>query len=83
MPERTPKKNFALNFIQIAWVSELIVVLIYTMVIMPILPLERIELWLRFLPLFSTLIAAQGIAASGGPLLADRLKQKKESENEG
>ena len=76
------KKNFPLIFIQIAWVSELIAVLLYTMVIIPCLQLDKIELWLKFIPLFGTLIGAQGIAASGGPLLADRLKQQKENKSE-
>jgi hypothetical protein len=71
------KKNFTLKFIQIAWVAELITILLYTMIALPLLGPELLNIWLQFLPLFGTLIGAQGIAATGGPLMADHIHRNR------
>lgn len=76
------KKNFALKFIQIAWVAELIAIQLYTMFAVPLMPIDRIELWLRFLPIFGVLIAAQGTAAGAGPLMSDRINRNNGGKNE-
>jgi hypothetical protein len=67
-------KKFTLQFIQIAWVAEVIAVLIYTMIAIIVLNSEQINLWLQFIPIFGILIGAQGTAAGAGPLMADKLK---------
>jgi hypothetical protein len=64
-------KKFTLKFIQVAWVAELIGILLYTMIAMPLMGMERINLWLQFLPIFGALIGAQGLAAGAGPLVSD------------
>jgi hypothetical protein len=73
-------KHFTLRFIQIAWVAEVIAVLVYTMSSIVYLSPERINLWLQFIPIFGILIGAQGTAAGAGPLMADRIKAKAEQE---
>jgi hypothetical protein len=67
-------KKFTLRFIQIAWVAEVIAVLLYTMFAVAFISLDRISLWLQFIPAFGLLIGAQGTAAGAGPLMADKLK---------
>ena len=68
-------KKFALKFVQIAWVSEVIALVLYSMTAVPLLPLDRAELWLRLLPVIGGLIGAQGGAAFAGPLLSDRINK--------
>ena len=68
-------KKFTLKFLQVAWVAETIAVLVFTMLAAVFLPVERITLWLQFIPVFGLLIGAQGTAAGAGPLMADKLKQ--------
>ena len=67
-------KKFSLKFIQVAWVAETIIVLLFTMLCVLFLGIERLNIWLQFLPLITGLIAAQGTAASIGPLVADKIK---------
>jgi hypothetical protein len=67
--------NFALKFIQIAWVMETVLVLFYTVLIIFLVESEKISLWLQFIPNFTLLIGAQGAAAGGGPLMADWIKR--------
>ena len=76
--KRTAVKRTPLKIIQIAWVAETVVILIFTMVIVIVLTAEKINLWLQFIPIFAILIGAQGTAASGGPLLSDMIKKSKE-----
>lgn len=71
-------KHFSLRFIQIAWVTETIVVLIFSMIAIILFPLDRINMWMQFLPLMSGLIAAQGTAAGIGPLVADKIRKEQE-----
>ena len=68
------KKNFTLKYIQLAWVTEIIIVLIYSMFIVPYMGLEKARLWMEHLPHITALIGAQGAAASIGPLVADKIK---------
>jgi hypothetical protein len=68
-------KDFTLSFIQIAWVGETILILLFTMFAIVFLDSEKLNLWLQFLPLFTILIGAQGAAAGGGPLMADWIKR--------
>jgi hypothetical protein len=74
-------KNFTLRLIQIAWVAETIIILIFTMAAIVKLKAEQVNLWLQFIPTFTILIGAQGAAAGGGPLMADWIKtaEKKRS----
>jgi hypothetical protein len=67
-------KNFTLQLIQIAWVAETVIILLFTMAAIVILSAEQINLWLQFIPTFTILIGAQGAAAGGGPLMADLIK---------
>jgi hypothetical protein len=76
------KKKFTLIFIQVAWVAELIAIMLYTMFAVPFMPIDRIELWLKFLPIFGLLIGAQGTAAGAGPLMADHIHKRRGGENE-
>ena len=71
-------KKFTLKFIQVAWVAQAIVILVFTMAVLIFMPPERtdrINLWLQFIPAFAGLIAAQGAAAGAGPLLADQINK--------
>ena len=70
-------KKFTLKYIQIAWVTETIVLLIYTMFAAVLLPAERVNLWLQFIPPLTALIVAQGTAAGVGPLMADKIRKGK------
>ena len=70
-------KKFPLKFIQIVWVAETIVILVFTMAVLIFMPLEQVNLWLQFIPAFVGLIGAQGAAAGGGPLLADLINKNK------
>jgi hypothetical protein len=67
-------KKFTLRFIQIAWVAEVIAILVYTMLAVVFLTTAQVNLWLQFIPIFGLLIGAQGTAAGAGPLMADKLK---------
>ena len=71
-------RKFSLRFIQIAWVAETIAVLAYTMITIPLLSTERLNLWLQFIPVFAILIGAQGTAAGAGPLLSDQINRHRE-----
>ena len=71
-------KHFTLRFIQIAWVVETIALIVFTMVIMSSMEIDRINLWLNSLGTFALLIGGQGGAAFGGPLIADTIQNKKE-----
>ncbi|MDR0456874.1 MAG: hypothetical protein LBH20_09370 [Treponema sp.] len=73
-------KHFTLQFIQIAWVAEIIAILVYTMFAIAFFESGQINLWLQFIPIFGLLIAAQGTAAGAGPLAADSIKAKAEKE---
>ena len=70
-------KKFALKFIQVAWVAQAIVILVFTMAVLIFMPAERVSLWLQFIPAFAGLIAAQGTAAGAGPLLSDQINKNK------
>jgi hypothetical protein len=74
------KKHFALRFIQLAWVAEVLAVLVYTMLIIPFLSAERIGLWISMLPHILGIIASQGAAAGVGPLAADYIKTRRNHE---
>jgi len=71
-------KKFTLKFIQIAWVSQTIVILAFSLVCLVFLPPDRLNFLLQLFPLFTALIAAQGTAASIGPLVADKIKNGRE-----
>lgn len=72
-------RNFTLRFIQIAWVAETIVLLFFTILAIVLLPVEKVSLWLQFIPLFTALIVAQGTAAGVGPLMSDHINKIKET----
>jgi hypothetical protein len=72
------KKHFALRFIQTAWVIEVIALIVYTMLVTPLLTLDRLVVWNSTLMVWVTLIGSQGAAAGLGPLAADFIKQKGE-----
>jgi hypothetical protein len=75
-PERkAKKKGFTLFLIQTAWVAEVAAVVLYTMIAVPLLENERVNLWLTALPVLTAIIGGQGAAASVGPLLADKFKR--------
>ena len=67
-----------LKFIQFAWVSEVALIILYTMLIVPFLSSDHVELWHSILPTLERLIAAQGLAAGAGPLLSDQIHKTKE-----
>jgi hypothetical protein len=71
------KKHFALRFIQTAWVIEVIVLILYTMLVTPLLNLERLTAWNSTLMAWVTLIGSQGAAAGLGPLASDFIKHKR------
>jgi hypothetical protein len=71
------KKAWTLRFIQTAWVAEIAILILYTIVIVLFLDPERVDLWFKALPTLGTLIGGQGAAASLGPLAADHLKTRK------
>jgi hypothetical protein len=71
------KKHIALRFIQIAWVTEVIALLLYTMLITPFFELERLTAWNSTLMAWVTLIGSQGAAAGLGPLASDFIKHQK------
>ena len=59
-----------LEFIKIAWVVEVAVLILYGLFVLPWLK-EYSATFLDLLPLYASLIAAQGLIAAGAP----RLKQ--------
>jgi hypothetical protein len=71
-------KKWTLKLIQTAWVAEVGIVLIYTMIILPLAAPERTALWLSALPSLLSIIGSQGVAAGVGPLVSDAIKTKKE-----
>jgi hypothetical protein len=77
------RKNLPLRFIQIAWVLEVIALLSYTMLILPLLSTERIGLWVSMLPHILGIIGSQGAAAGLGPLIADYIKTRNQEDHHG
>jgi hypothetical protein len=70
------KKAWTLRFIQAAWVVEVGVLVLYTLGIVACLDTERVNLWLKALPVLGGLIGTQGAAAGIGPLVADHIKTR-------
>ena len=64
-------------FIQYAWVAEVIGVILFTFLAYFLTPVEKFTLWIQILPLLGGLIAAQGGAASIGPLVRKNIEAKK------
>jgi uncharacterized membrane protein len=77
------KKHFALRFIQTAWVLEVIVLIIYTMLVTPLLAIEQLTAWNSTLMAWVTLIGSQGAAAGFGPLASDFIKHNTRGEAHG
>jgi len=69
------KKGFSLWLLQVAWVLEVAIVILYTFVGTIAFPTDRLTSWLSAMPLITALIATQGVIAGSGPLLADLIKQ--------
>ena len=73
----------AKELIQKAWVLEVGLLILYGLVVLPWMSPERIELFISLLPIYASLIAAQGIIAGAGPrikTLQENQKLKIESE---
>jgi len=73
----------AKELIQKAWVIEVAVLILYGLVILPWMAPAKIELFIELLPMYASLIAAQGIIAGAGPrikTLQENQKRKIESE---
>jgi len=74
----------AKDLIQKAWVIEVGLLILYGLIIIPWLPADRIELFLRLLPTYGLLISGQGLIAAGGPRLkAFQENQRAKIETEG
>ena len=58
----TPKQ-----LIQRAWVIEVAVVIVVSIAVAILAPADRIEAWVRMMPLLTALIGGQGIIAAAGP----------------
>jgi Na+/glutamate symporter len=74
------RKSPALTFIQLAWVIEVIAVILYTMVSLLLLTTERVSLWMGMLPSIIAIIGSQGAAAGAGPLISDYIKSRTHQE---
>lgn len=61
-------------FIQYAWVGEVIGVIVFTFIAYYTSSIDRFIQWIQILPLISALIAAQGGAASIGPLIRKKIE---------
>jgi hypothetical protein len=70
------QKSAALNFIQHVWVIEGMVVLLYTMIIVPFVSSDRLEEWLKLLPFLLAIIGGKGTIAAVCPLVSDHIKSK-------
>jgi hypothetical protein len=75
------KKNFALRFIQIAWVIETMALIIYSMVAVICFTPERNDSWRQLVQPLAGLIAAQGAAAGLGPLASDKINRPPEGKS--
>lgn len=67
------------RLIQMAWVVEVAILILYGLIGIPFLPIERLEFFIRMLPLFTALIGGQGVIAFAGP----EVKRYIESRNMG
>jgi hypothetical protein len=76
-------KKFNLKFIQIAWVVEVAVVILFSGICLLVLDTDRLAIWHQYLPLISGLIGTQGVAASVGPLVSDKIKKNGGAVTEG
>ncbi len=68
----------AKDLIQKAWVVEVGLLILYGLVIVTCLDPDRVELFIRMLPTYGSLIAGQGLIAAGGP----RIKAMQENQLE-
>jgi len=76
----------AKDLLQKAWVIEISLLILYGLVILPWMDPERIEIFIRLLPIYGSLIAGQGLIAGAGPRikkLQENQKIKIESETGG
>ena len=72
------------ELIKIAWVLEVAILILYGLLILPWLDPKRIELFMRLIPMYGTLIGAQGLIAGVGPRIrAWQENQKAKIENGG
>ncbi len=72
----------AKELLQKAWVIEVGLLILYGLVILPWMDPDRIEIFIRLLPVYGGLIAGQGLIASAGPrikALQENQKIKKEN----
>jgi hypothetical protein len=67
MGEQIKRHHWSLYMIRIAWPVEVMVCLVYTMIVVLAAGPERVDGWLRALPLLTALIAGQGVLAAAGP----------------
>ena len=63
----TARKSRALGFIQVAWVCELMLLMLVVCVYVPTLPVAKLELFGSLLGKLLTAILAEGLAAFAGP----------------
>ncbi len=74
----------AKELLQKAWVIEVGLLILYGLVILPWMDPKRIEIFIRLLPVYGSLIAGQGLIASVGPRIkALQENQKIKMENGG
>lgn len=67
------------KFIQYAWVIETVIIILMTIVYVHFI--EIIPFWIQALPLLTTLIGAQGMAASIGPAIIKSIEIKHKEES--
>lgn len=70
------KKRPALLYLQIAWPSAAIALLIQSMAVTWLGGPAAAATWAGLLPILSGLVLAMGAAAGGGPLVADQIKAR-------
>lgn len=70
------KKNKALVYIQFAWPSAAIVMILNSILVAWLGSSTQVSAWINLVPLVSGVVTFMGVAAGGGPLVADQIKAK-------
>jgi hypothetical protein len=70
------KKNKALVYIQFAWPSAAIVMVLNSILVAWVGSASQVSAWMSLVPLVSGVVTFMGVAAGGGPLVSDQIKAK-------
>jgi hypothetical protein len=73
---RNRHKHPTLVFLQLAWPSAALALILQSVALTWLGKPEAVAAWAAVLPILSGIVTMMGIAAGGGPLIADQIRAK-------